>query len=65
MMSCPVCKQSAIREGNTFWPFCSERCKLIDLDNWLEGRYRVPSVTGEADDDPAQDGIPNPKVERE
>ena len=42
-MRCPICKQSVAWEGNPFHPFCSERCKLIDLDNWLEGRYRVPA----------------------
>ncbi len=28
-------------KGSPFRPFCSERCKLIDLDNWLAGRYRI------------------------
>ena len=46
-MRCPICKQSVTWEGNPFRPFCSERCKLIDLDNRLEERYRVPS-RGEA-----------------
>jgi uncharacterized protein len=42
-MRCPICKKSAVWEGNAFRPFCSERCQRIDLDNWLEGRYRVPA----------------------
>jgi len=40
-MRCPICKRETVFEGNPFRPFCSERCKLIDLDNWLAGRYRV------------------------
>ena len=29
-------------------PFCSERCKLIDLDNWLSERYRISTpITSE------------------
>ncbi len=40
-MLCPICKREMRWEGNPFRPFCSERCKLIDLDNWLEGRYRI------------------------
>ena len=40
-MRCPICKKSVRWEGNPFRPFCSERCKLIDLDNWLAERYRV------------------------
>ena len=45
-MRCPICKKEASYEGNRFRPFCSERCRLIDLDNWLEGRYRIPDTTG-------------------
>jgi endogenous inhibitor of DNA gyrase (YacG/DUF329 family) len=49
-MQCPICKQEVPYKGNPFRPFCSERCKLIDLDNWLEGRYRIPDrKTGEQD----------------
>ncbi len=44
MMRCPICKSETVYAGNPFRPFCSERCKLIDLDNWLEGRYRVPGI---------------------
>jgi len=40
-MRCPTCKQETKFEGNPFRPFCSERCKMIDLDNWLSGRYRI------------------------
>jgi endogenous inhibitor of DNA gyrase (YacG/DUF329 family) len=27
---------------NSFRPFCSERCQLVDLSRWVEGEYRVP-----------------------
>jgi uncharacterized protein len=40
-MRCPVCKQETLKKGNPSRPFCSERCRLIDLDNWLAGRYRI------------------------
>jgi uncharacterized protein len=40
-MRCPNCERETTFEGNPFRPFCSERCKLIDLDNWLSGRYRI------------------------
>ena len=43
-MRCPICKKEASWAGNPFRPFCSERCKLVDLDNWLEERYRIPGV---------------------
>lgn len=40
-MRCPICKNELARESNPDRPFCSERCKLIDLDHWLSGRYRI------------------------
>jgi len=40
-MCCPICRREVFAERNPFRPFCSERCKLIDLDNWLAGRYRI------------------------
>lgn len=36
-------------------PFCSERCKLIDLDHWLSERYRI-SVPGEEEDSAGETG---------
>lgn len=43
-MRCPICKQETFTEGSPFRPFCSDRCKLIDLDNWLTGRYRISTL---------------------
>ncbi len=40
-MRCPICDQKTLSEGNPYRPFCSERCKLIDLHNWLSSRYRI------------------------
>jgi hypothetical protein len=47
-MRCPICKRQTSWKGNPYRPFCSERCKLLDLDNWLAERYRarVPADTG-------------------
>jgi len=33
--------------GNPHRPFCSERCKLIDLGNWVTGVYRVSQQTAD------------------
>ncbi len=38
---CPICGKKALWEGNPFRPFCSERCKLIDLGRWLKEDYRL------------------------
>lgn len=44
MMKCPICKQPvAPRKENRAFPFCGERCRLIDLGKWLGGEYRVPT----------------------
>ncbi|MGH9327303.1 MAG: DNA gyrase inhibitor YacG [Terriglobia bacterium] len=42
-MCCPICKKETKRQGNPHRPFCSERCRLIDLDSWLAGRYHISS----------------------
>ena len=42
-MQCPTCKKETEFEGNPFRPFCSERCKMIDLGKWAAGQYRVPT----------------------
>jgi endogenous inhibitor of DNA gyrase (YacG/DUF329 family) len=59
-MLCPICKKEvhdprddARQDGaKSYFPFCSERCKLIDLGRWLGGKYQIPVV----DDDEAHDG---------
>ncbi len=38
---CPICKRAITWEENPCRPFCSERCKLIDLGKWISGEYRV------------------------
>jgi len=39
---CPQCgKEHRWDAGNRFRPFCSERCKLIDLGKWANEEYRV------------------------
>ncbi|MGB5081503.1 MAG: DNA gyrase inhibitor YacG [Burkholderiales bacterium] len=42
-VSCPRCgAQVKWSAENRYRPFCSERCKLIDLGDWAMERYRVP-----------------------
>ena len=42
---CPVCAaRAARRDKNPAFPFCSERCRLVDLGKWLDGGYRVPAT---------------------
>ncbi len=42
LVSCPICRVQISWEGNPYRPFCSERCRLIDLGAWSEGKYRIP-----------------------
>jgi endogenous inhibitor of DNA gyrase (YacG/DUF329 family) len=40
---CPICRKPALpRTENAAFPFCSARCKLLDLGKWLGEEYRVP-----------------------
>jgi uncharacterized protein len=39
---CPTCRGLAVRAGNKLFPFCSERCQLVDLGRWLDEEYRIP-----------------------
>jgi endogenous inhibitor of DNA gyrase (YacG/DUF329 family) len=48
-MRCPTCGKEILEQDNPYRPFCSGRCKLIDLDNWLSGRYRISTpITADA-----------------
>jgi endogenous inhibitor of DNA gyrase (YacG/DUF329 family) len=52
---CAYCRR---RQAEPAWrPFCSERCKLADLDRWLSEEYRVPDEEPPAGD-PEEPGDP-------
>jgi hypothetical protein len=43
VVSCPTCKKSvAWNDSFPFRPFCSERCKLIDLGEWADESHKIP-----------------------
>ena len=51
IVKCPVCgKDVEWKETNVFRPFCSERCKQIDLGAWADEIYKVP-VSAEVEND--------------
>jgi endogenous inhibitor of DNA gyrase (YacG/DUF329 family) len=41
-MNCPICKKE-VTPGDPEFPFCSERCRIIDLGNWAADKYVIPS----------------------
>ena len=46
VMKCPICKapvdEATAGQKGSFFPFCSDRCKTIDLARWLDGAYQIP-----------------------
>lgn len=56
MVACPRCGALAPFAAQNKWrPFCSERCKLIDLGDWATERYRVPqSPEPSSEDEPPE-----------
>lgn len=43
-IKCPQCgRLTFYSPDNAYRPFCSERCRLIDLGQWADGTYRVPT----------------------
>ncbi len=44
VVTCPTCGTAVRWAAENKWkPFCSERCKLIDLGHWATEKYRVPA----------------------
>ena len=50
-VKCPTCRKETAWQGNPFRPFCSERCKMIDLGAWANGEYRVPGEKKPAEEE--------------
>jgi len=48
-LKCPICKKPVAKAAGDF-PFCSERCRLIDLGKWASGQYVVSSPVQDTDD---------------
>ncbi|HEB74894.1 MAG TPA: DNA gyrase inhibitor YacG [Nitrospirae bacterium] len=53
---CPICKTETTWEENPWRPFCSERCKLIDLGTWASEEYRIPGAEIDRDGEETPDG---------
>ncbi|MBE3097923.1 MAG: DNA gyrase inhibitor YacG [Planctomycetes bacterium] len=56
---CAYCRR---HHADARWqPFCSERCKLLDLSRWIDGTYRIPDEAapaaepGDSDTDPPEE----------
>jgi uncharacterized protein len=52
---CPICKKPTDSEADADFPFCSERCRLMDLGAWASEKYVVSDPLFDEED------IPEPK----
>ena len=50
---CPICRKPA---ADRFRPFCSARCKDVDLNRWFKGAYAIPAAES-ADDSEEQEAV--------
>ncbi|MGC8640142.1 MAG: DNA gyrase inhibitor YacG [Isosphaeraceae bacterium] len=58
---CPICSKSfeiARLDDLPSFPFCSDRCRLIDLGRWIDGAYVIPGSPATASDTPRA-GVPD------
>jgi len=56
---CPICRKDLEVRDLTEWPnfpFCSERCRIIDLGRWLGEQYRVPTGAAADNEDAPDEG---------
>jgi endogenous inhibitor of DNA gyrase (YacG/DUF329 family) len=59
-MKCPICKKDSA-PGGEFFPFCSERCKIIDLGNWACEKYVISTPIQPEESTENDDGAREPR----
>jgi len=47
---CPTCGKTVAYDG-TYFPFCCQRCKLVDLGKWFSEEYAIPCQDEDSGDD--------------
>jgi len=62
-MKCPICGKATSWNDNADRPFCSQRCRLIDLGNWSSEGYHISEPL--ADVDPPEEGQPKRRLEND
>jgi endogenous inhibitor of DNA gyrase (YacG/DUF329 family) len=65
---CPICGKAfevARLDDLPTFPFCSDRCKLIDLGRWIDGDYAIPGppAPGPQATEGSEDGYGSPSAE--
>ena len=41
IVKCPTCRKRGAWFKNKYGPFCSRRCKLVDLGQWFDGQHKI------------------------
>jgi len=52
---CPICKKTIVQDDNPFRPFCSDRCRMIDLGKWVSEDYRIAGEKKDLPDHPVKE----------
>lgn len=60
-LECPICRREVQRAENAFFPFCTERCRTVDLGKWFDGAYRFAVASVDEDEDGQQPTPPRPE----
>jgi endogenous inhibitor of DNA gyrase (YacG/DUF329 family) len=56
---CPICGkgfEADSLDAHPSFPFCTPRCRMVDLGRWIDGAYSIPVAPGPGDDDPETAG---------
>jgi endogenous inhibitor of DNA gyrase (YacG/DUF329 family) len=55
-MKCPICRKE-IAQDNPEFPFCSARCRILDLGNWASGKYVISTPLTSTAEHEAEDDV--------
>lgn len=64
-VTCPTCKKKFNYYASEFRPFCSEKCRLIDLGQWLTESYTVPVEKLTEEESQTLEQLINEKIQNE
>lgn len=54
LVNCPTCGKRIEWSESEFRPFCSEKCKLLDLGEWIDGNYALPDESAQLSEEDMQ-----------
>jgi uncharacterized protein len=58
MTLCPICRKK-VQLDDPYMPFCSDRCRILDLANWADGKYVIPGLEEE------EEGFPDKRSDED